>query len=73
MSGIMDRVHVFKEGGFWWVESPTGRAFRIPGMVHMRTVQAEAMTLHDHPEAIEAVNAVWMRWCPICTRLKKRV
>lgn len=72
MSGIADRVHVFKEGQYWWIESPNGRAFCIPGTADMRTVQAEAMTLHDHPDVIHMLSSLWMSWCPICSRQKRR-
>lgn len=68
MSGIADRVHVFRYEDSWCIEAPTGQAFFIPYTAGLTVTMGEAMTLHDHPEVIHMLTTTDKIVCPICVR-----
>lgn len=72
MSGIMDRVHVWKRNDVWYVEG-TGfqKMYVLKGTIPIEAIMVEAQTLHDNPQAfIPNSVKLFEDTCPICTRFR---
>lgn len=72
MSGIMNRIHVFKRNNQWWIEDEDGWAIWLPGHADLNTVMNNAILLHDQPHIVLRADQQDAGDCPLCIRRELR-